>query len=150
MLTLRAETIDDIKAALSQLGRLPRRQRVNYLAKAKRKLLGWGRKGYNVDRLRMRVHRLYADEKKRLDEKKARPTPSKQTPYDVVDKNIYKLEVGEATRPPSERYRGLLVVHSPNGWYATDGEKRTRKYGWSGAIPDEEIEALVDPDNTNP
>lgn len=149
MLTLRAETIDDVKAALSRLGRLPRRQRVDYLAKAKAKLLGWSRKGYDVERLRMKVHRLYATEKQRLDRERSRPVPSEQTPYHVVDKSLYKLEQGEAARPTTDRYYGLLVVHGPNGWYVTDGKARTQKYSWCGAIPDEEIRALVDEDNPN-
>jgi len=144
MLTFKAETVDDINNALSRLGRLPRRQRVAYLAKAKSKLMMRARRGEDVEDIRFRVHRLYAQEKRRLDRDRAKPEPS---PYDVVDKRLYELEVGEAKYPKSDRYHGMLVVRGEDGFYVTDGEDRTDSYGWYGAIPDEEIEALVDQDH---
>jgi len=148
MLTFKSETVDDINGAISRLARLPLRQQVAYLAKAKRKLLAWARRGDDVQDLRFRVHRMYAHKKRRYDEKQAQPE-EKKPPYDIVDKRLYDLEVGEATRSNSERYYGLLVARDEDGFYVTDETERTESYSWSGAIPEEEILGLVDENNTD-
>jgi hypothetical protein len=145
----RLETVDDIEEGLKLLGRMPRRQRIAYLSQAKSKLLAMHRRGDQVQDLRFKVHRVYAAEKKRLD-RAARPSSSPEPLYTVVDKGLYDLEVGEATYSSSERYHGMLVARGKNGVYVTDGKKRTKSYSWCGAIPSEEIDALVnDEDNTN-
>jgi hypothetical protein len=141
MLTLRAETVDDINNALTRLGRLPRRQRVSYLARAKSKLMARFRKGEPVQELYLKVQRLYAQEKQRLDRSQSKPNPK------VVDKRLYELDVGEAKYPKSERYRGLMVARGEEGYYVTDGKARSDAHEYYGHISDEEIEALVDEDH---
>lgn len=143
MLTFKSETIEDIEDGLSMLWRLPRRQRIDYLSKAKNKLTARARRGDDVRDLHLRVQRIYAKEKERYDRQKKSEGPE----YKVVDKGLYDLQANEATYSGSERYRGLLVVHGKNGYYATDGTNKTGSYSWCGAIPDEEIEEIVNSDN---
>lgn len=139
MPTLKAETVDDINNALSQLWRLPPQHRARYLSKARNKLRTLSFRGENVQDMLLEIERMHLRHK-RLQKKK-------QQQHSIVDKGLYHLEVGEATYPQSERYRGLLVVHGKDGFYATDGKARTRAYSGCRLIPDEEIAALVDKNN---
>lgn len=146
MLTLKTETIEDIKKALQLMGRLPRRQRVTVLSKAKSKLQAIRRSDGNspeLQSLSMKVARAYATEKRRLDDQK-----KKVQSFDIVDKRLYDLEVGEITPIREEgKYAGLQVGHDSKGFFAKGPSGRTKSYKWSGAIPDEELANLGDHQN---
>lgn len=145
MITLPLKTVDDIEDALDKLGMLPREKRVDYLARARRKLLAHRRRGEKrAQRLHYRVQKAYVREKQALD----RTSQEEEPQYEIVDKGIYDLEVGQATRPSSERYKDLMVARDEDGFYATDGDERTESYDWSGSISSEEIDSLVEADHS--
>lgn len=146
MLTLKTETIEDINKALRLMGRLPRRQRVQVLSKAKSKLQAIRRSdgtSPELQQLNLRVARAYATEKRRLDDKQKQVSS-----FDIVDKGLYDLEPGEITPLREEgKYAGLQVGRDKEGYFARGPNGRTKSYQWSGAIPDEELRKLGDHEN---
>jgi hypothetical protein len=139
MLTLPAETVDEITEALPLLGRFPRKQRVDFLNRARNKLFVRMRRGQVPQELWLKVNRLLIQERQRLAAEEARDPP-----YNVVDKSLRDLEIGEATRSSSDRYHGLLVARDGDGFYVTNGKGQTGRYSWFTRIPEEEILILVD------
>jgi len=146
MLTLKIETVEDIQNAMLNLGRLPRKQRVDVLSAAKSKLLSLARSRGStpeIQQLRLDVSRRYAREKERLD---------KQEPkFSIIDKSIYSLEVGEMTTVrDTGRFEGVQVGRDENGFFAKGPLGRTESHKWSGEITDEELENIVNRDNAVP
>jgi hypothetical protein len=140
MLTLKIESVDDIKRALNQVGRLPRIQRVKVLEHAKRKLLAIRRRGTNpeLQALWLTLDRKLADEKRRAREE---AVPKPEPKPILVDKNISDLEVNECTKGTG-RYEGLRVCKDKDGFFAEGPYGRTPSYSWSGKISLEELEAI--------
>lgn len=141
------ETLEDIEAALDirVLRRMPLAQRASFLSRVDNKLLALRRSGAKVpDELILKSKRMKSKEAMLAAKKRREPEPEPEPKYEVVDKTLYNLRPGEATRSSSDRYHGLLVARDEDGFYATDGEKETGRYSWCGAIPEEEMIALVD------
>lgn len=136
MLTFKAETAEQIEAALPKIGILPRKQRARFLKQAQHKLQARRLAGEDVSGLLLRVSRLCAKESRRLRDSRGK----------VVNKLSSDLQAGEVSKVrTTSRYAGLRVGRDDKGYYVTNPArtKRTKSYEKLSDVTEEELAKIA-------